>query len=207
MLIKTTDIKPEPLSPPSTSSIGDALNRSKQDPVSLVTELAEVDNGIFVAEIDKSLTKAIGQLQNGKTTHYYSWGNFNLVRLIMYILKQTGPAHAFMTSYSFSQKSIEQLKNRMDKNELLSFRVIIDNRVKSMSPLPFQMLKSCFDYRCTSIHAKIALIWNENWHISIITSQNATDNPKLERGTIFTDAAVFNFDLNTLENEFHRGTP
>jgi hypothetical protein len=200
MLIKTTDIKPEP---PSTSSGGDALN-GKTEPVSLVTEPVEV---IFVAEIDKSLTKAIGQLQNGKTTHFYSWGNFNLVRLIMYILKQTGPAHAFMTSYSFSQKSIEQLKNRLDKKELLSFRVIIDNRVKSMSPLPFQMLKSCFDYRCTSIHAKIALIWNENWHISIVTSQNATDNPKLERGTIFTDATVFNFDLNTLENEFHRGTP
>ena len=207
MLIKTTDIKPEPPSPPLTSSGGEALNGSKQDPVSLVTDLVKVDTGIFVAEIDKSLTKAIGQLQNGKTTHFYSWGNFNLVRLIIYILKQTGPAHAFMTSYSFSQKSIEQLKNRLDKKELLSFRVIIDNRVKSMSPLPFQMLKSCFDYRCTSIHAKIALIWNENWHISIVTSQNATDNPKLERGTIFTDASVFNFDLNTLENEFHRGTP
>ena len=176
----------------------------KQQAASLVTEPVEV---VFVADSDKSLTKAIGQLQNGLTTHFYSWGNFNLVRLMMYILKQTGPAHAFMTSYSFSQKSIEQLKNRMDKNELLSFRVIIDNRVKSMSPLPFQMLKSCFDYRCTSIHAKIALIWNENWHISIVTSQNATDNPKLERGTIFTDTAVFNFDLNTLENEFHRGTP
>jgi len=211
MLIKTTDIKPIPPSPPSTISTGsiteagDALIKSKSEPISLIQENA--DASVFVAEIDKSLTKAIGQLQNGKTTHFYSWGNFNLVRLIMYILKQTGPAHAFMTSYSFSQKSIEQLKNRMDKNELLSFRVIIDNRVKSMSPLPFQMLKTCFDYRCTSIHAKIALIWNENWHISIVTSQNATDNPKLERGTIFTDTTVFNFDLNTLENEFHRGTP
>jgi len=208
MLIKTTEIKPKPPSPPSTSSGGDlssALNGNKPEPISLIQKNA--DCGIFVAEIDKSLNKAIGQLQNGKTTHFYSWGNFNLVRLIMYILKQTGPAHAFMTSYSFSQKSIEQLKNRLDKNELLSFRVIIDNRVKSMSPLPFQMLKSCFDYRCTSIHAKIALIWNENWHISIVTSQNATDNPKLERGTIFTDVSVFNFDLNTLEYEFHRGTP
>lgn len=163
MLIKTTDIKPEPPSPPSTSSGGDALN-GRTEPVSLIQENA--DTSVFIAEIDKSLTKAIGQLQNGKTTHFYSWGNFNLVRLIMYILKQTGPAHAFMTSYSFSQKSIEQLKNRMDKKELLSFRVIIDNRVKSMSPLPFQMLKSCFDYRCTSIHAKIALIWNEKWHIT-----------------------------------------
>lgn len=101
MLIKTTDIKSEPI---STGSGGEALNGSKQDPISLVTESAEADTSIFVAEIDKSLTKAIGQLQNGKTTHFYSWGNFNLVRLIIYILKQTGPAHAFMTSYSFSQK-------------------------------------------------------------------------------------------------------
>jgi hypothetical protein len=203
MLIKTTNIKPEPI---STSSIGDALIGGRQDPISLVTELNEVDTSVFVAEIDKSLTKAIGQLQNGKTTHFYSWGNFNLVRLMMYILKQTGPAHAFMTSYSFSQKSIEQLNLKLSQKQLLSFRVIVDNRVKTMSPIPFQMLMNSFDYRCTSIHAKIALIWNEDWKITILTSQNATDNPKMERGTIFTDASVFDFDLKTLENEFLRGT-
>jgi len=39
-----------------------------------------------------------------------------------------------------------------------------------------------------------------------VTSQNATDNPKLERGTIFTDRSVFDFDLNVLEDEFKRGT-
>lgn len=173
-------------------------------PVSLVQE-----NGsgtAFVADADKSFIKAIGQLQNGLSTHYYSWGNFNLVRLICYLLKQTGPAHAFMTSYSISQKSIEQLNLRMERQELLSFRVIIDNRVKTMSPLPFQMLISSFDYRCTSIHAKVALIWNDLWKITILTSQNATDNPKLERGTIFTDPTVFDFDLNILEHEFQRGT-
>lgn len=177
--------------------------RTKPDPVGLVClEGASV----FVADDEKNLGKAIGQLQPGKATHFYSWGNFNLVRLIMYILKQTGPAHAFMTSYSFSQKSIEQLQNRIESKELLSFKVIIDNRVRSMSPKPFQMLIDSFDYRCTSVHAKVALIWNEKWKICITTSQNATDNPKLERGTIFTDPEVFNFDLKVLENEFERGT-
>lgn len=161
---------------------------------------------VFVADDEQNLTKAIGKLQNGKTTHFYSWGNFNLVRLIVFILKQTGPARVFMTSYSFSQKSIEQLINRIEKKEILSFRVIIDNRVRSMSPKPFQMLTESLDYRCTSVHAKVALIWNDNWKISITTSQNATDNPKLERGTIFTDPEVFDFDLNVLENEFQRGT-
>ena len=178
----------------------------KQQAVSLVLDCENGNSSVFVADADKSLTKAIGQLQNGLTTHFYSWGNFNLVRLMMYTLKQTGPAHAFMTSYSFSQKSIEQLNLKLSQKQLLTFRVIVDSRVKTMSPIPFQMLMNSFDYRCTSIHAKIALIWNEDWKITILTSQNATDNPKMERGTIFTDPSVFNFDLKTLENEFLRGT-
>jgi hypothetical protein len=174
---------------------------SKQDPVSITTQESETT---FVDDITRQLTTAIGKIDLGKTIHYYSYGNFNLVRLIMHLIKQTGPVHVFMTSYSFSQKSIEQLKNRLDKGIILSFRVIVDNRVKTMSPKPFQMLSECFDYRCSSIHAKVALLWNDNWKLSIVTSQNATDNPKLERGTIFSDQDVFNFDFNALENEFNR---
>jgi hypothetical protein len=174
---------------------------SKQDPVSITTQESETT---FVDDITRQLTTAIGKIDLGKTIHYYSYGNFNLVRLIMHLIKQTGPVHVFMTSYSFSQKSIEQLKNRLDKGIILSFRVIVDNRVKTMSPKPFQMLSECFNYRCSSIHAKVALLWNDNWKLSIVTSQNATDNPKLERGTIFSDQDVFNFDFNALENEFNR---
>ncbi len=159
----------------------------------------------FVDKPDSPLTKAIGELVNGKTIHYYSYGNFNLVRLMLYIIKQTGAVHAFMTSYSFSQKSIEAIQRQIELNNLLSFKVIVDNRVRSLSPKPFQMLMQSFDYRCSSIHAKVALLWNDKWKISIVTSQNATDNPKLERGTIFTDDDVFNFDLNALTNEFNSG--
>ena len=168
--------------------------------------LSDQGNTSFIADKDQNLSKAIGQLIPGKDTHYYSWGNFNLVRLIIYLIRQTGPVHCLMTSYSFSQTSIEQLQNRIEKKDLLSFRVIIDNRVKTMSPKPFQMLMQSFDYRCTSVHAKVALLWNDKWKLSIVTSQNATDNPKLERGTIFTDPSVFEFDLNVLEDEFKRGT-
>ena len=54
--------------------------------------------GEFADDKSKTLIKSIGQLQNGKTTHYYSYGNFNLVRLLAHLLKQTGPANIFMTS-------------------------------------------------------------------------------------------------------------
>ena len=174
----------------------------KADPVSFKESGSDFS---FTDEQDLALVKAIGVLEQGKTTHYYSYGNFNLVRLMLYIMKQVGQVHAFMTSYSFSQKSIEQIQNRLEAKDLLSFRVIIDNRVRSLSPKPFQMLMESFDYRCSSIHAKVALLWNDEWNISIVTSQNATDNPKLERGTIFTDKSVFDFDLNALQNEYNRG--
>ena len=159
----------------------------------------------FVDDQSKALTKAIGDITPGKTTHYYSYGNFNLVRLMLHIIKQTGPLHAFMTSYSFSQKSIEAIQRQIETKNFLSFKVIVDNRVRSLSPKPFQMLIESFDYRCSSIHAKVALLWNDKWNISIVTSQNATDNPKLERGTIFTDKTVFDFDLNALNKEYERG--
>jgi len=168
--------------------------------------IAESKSSRYVADPDQALTSSIGSITQGETVHYYSFGNYNLVRLMVYLLHQTGPAHVFMTSYSFSQKSIEQLQKRIERKEILSFRIIIDNRVKTMSPKPFQMLSTCFDYRCFSIHAKIALIWNDQWKITVITSQNATDNPKMERGVIYTDSKLFDYDLKTLEDVFKRGS-
>ncbi len=159
-----------------------------------------------VSDQEKTLTGSIGVITNGETLHYFSYGNFNLVRLILFLIKQTGPVHCFMTSYSFSQKSIESLQKRIERRDFLSFRVIVDNRVKTMSPKPFQMLSKSFDYRCISVHAKIALLWNDKWKIDIVTIQNATDNPKMERGIIYTDPFVFDFDLKALEDAFERGS-
>ena len=115
----------------------------------------------FIADAEKSLARAIGQLTNGREHLYYIWGNFNPVLLISYLIKQTRPAHVFMTSYSFSQKSIEQLQNKISKGDILSFKIILDNRVQVMSPKTFQMIASSFDYRCISVHAKVALLWND----------------------------------------------
>lgn len=160
----------------------------------------------LLADPDVLLTKSIGVLDPDRNIHFYSWANFNLVKLILYLLKQTGPASLFMTSYSFSQKSIESLNARKASGLIREIKVLVDNRVKVMSPKPFQMLAGSFDYRCTSVHAKVALIWNETWKISVITSQNATDNPKLERGVIYTDPAIFDFDYKTLSDVFDRGS-
>lgn len=197
MLVSSLSIKPQ--QNPSSRS-----RSARPQPTTLLQDASQPS--VFVSDKDQTLIKAIGLIAQGTTTHYYSFGNFNLVRLVIHLLKQTGPAHVFLSSYSFSTKSIQQLHNLLDKQHILSFKVLLDNRVRSISPKPFQLISTMFNYRCTSVHAKTALIYNDSWQITIVTSQNATDNPKMERGIIYTDPQVFHFDFQNLSNAFFRGT-
>ena len=97
----------------------------KTDKPEALSLIAIHDEHEFVDDKSQSLTKAIGLLSAGKTTHYYSYGNFNLVRLILHILKQTGPANVFMSSYSISSESIEQLQRHIQLKKILTFKLKI----------------------------------------------------------------------------------
>lgn len=150
---------------------------------------------------------ALGVITAGVDKHFYSNGAFNLIQLVLYLLKQTGPAHLFLSTYSISNESIGTLLKYRDRGEILSVRFLIDNRVRTISPKPFDYLLTSFPdaCRCCALHAKVALVWNDTWHISVVGSQNATHNPKLERGIIHTSCDIFEFDLKTLCDEFERG--
>lgn len=152
------------------------------------------------------ITKHLGELISGQDKHYWSFSNFNMMKLIFWVLEQTGPADILISTYSISPKTLQGVMNRREKGLIRNIRFIVDNRVRSLSPKPFDLLVASFDYRCTSIHAKVACIWNEKWNITIVSSQNCTDNPKMERGVIYTGSDVFNFDKKVLEDAFDRGT-
>ena len=98
------------------------------------TELQADPDPDLVDFVSGALTKSIGRITPGRQKHYYSDGNFNLLRLIFHILKQTGPAHIMMSTYSISQDSLEKVRNRLNQGEILSIRFLINNRVKVMSP-------------------------------------------------------------------------
>lgn len=150
----------------------------------------------------------LGVLSKGVNKHFYSKGAFNLIQLVLYILEQVGPANVFLSTYSISMDSISTLSRKRDEGTIKDIRFLIDNRVRSISPKPFDYLITSFPgaYRCCALHAKVALIWNDDWHISVVGSQNATHNPKLERGIIHTTTDVWTFDYNLLNNEFNNGT-
>lgn len=155
-----------------------------------------------------SAPSGLGVITMGHDKHFYSRGAFNLVQLVLYLLKQTGPAHVFISSYSIAEESLAVLRKRKEQGEILSIRFLIDNRVRTISPKPFDYLVTSFPdaYRCCALHAKVALIYNGRYQLSVVGSQNATHNPKLERGIIHTSKEIFQFDLKALSDEFEHGT-
>lgn len=152
--------------------------------------------------------KFLGMIEHGINKHFYTRGAFDLVQLVLYILKQTGPADVVISSYSISENTLKTLRRMVDAGEIASIRFLIDNRVRSISPKPFDVMVNSFPgcYRCLALHAKVALISNSEWKITVIGSQNATHNPKLERGIIHTDPNIFVFDEEILNDEFNKGT-
>ncbi len=156
---------------------------------------------------DQKLHQVIGRIQKGETKHWWSRGTFNSIRLLLHIVGQVRLCDIFISTYSISERSVRQLKIAQEKGMIKDIRFLIDNRVRSVSPKPFQALCGYFPnmVRTTSIHAKVTTIKNDDWAISIISSMNATDNNKIERGVISTDPAVFEFDNQLLNDEFNRG--
>ena len=199
MLIKCSDI---PVQKDCTEDFSGTLHVQRK-----ISRLDAADDDIDIVDDILLHPDGLGVIRNGYSKHFYSSGAFNLIQLIFFVLKQTGPAHLFLTSYSISMDSITALRRKLDAGDILSARFLIDNRVRSISPKPFDFLISSFPgcYRCCALHAKVALIWNDRWHVSVVGSQNATYNPKLERGIIHTDKTVFDFDYKTLCDEFDRG--
>lgn len=149
----------------------------------------------------------LGTIEHGYDKHFYTRGAFDLVQLVLYILRQTGPADVVICTYSVAEQTLKTLHRMVESGEIRSIRFLIDNRVRSISPKPFDVLVNTFPgcYRCLALHAKVALISNNEWKISVVGSQNATHNPKLERGIIHTSPQIYAFDEEILDQEYESG--
>ena len=156
-----------------------------------------------LADPETSLRKQIGILEHNVCINFWSYGSFSLHELMFYILQQTGPAHINMCTWSISQDAIEKIIRKYQKGEILSIRFLLDPRVKVCKAKPLQMLSATFSHKILRVHAKVVTIENEVWKISVVSSQNATTNPKLERGVIFISDEIFNFDKTVFEHEFN----
>ena len=107
-----------------------------------------------------------------------------------------------VATWSICTEAMERILRLVSDGTILTIRFILDPRVKVRNPLPLQILIKNFPYVLAPCHAKVTLIHNEDWNVSVITSQNMTRNPRMERGVISTSPEIFKFDKEVFDESF-----
>lgn len=146
------------------------------------------------------LKKHIGDIDFTKTTHFVTSGRWSMNDLMSYVLLQVGPSDVMVATWSIAEIAIRQVLKHYDEGLIKSISFLLDPRVKVRNPIPLQLLSANFHYRLspTGCHAKVTLIRSEDHYISIVSSANMTQNPRIERGVIFPFKDVYEFDYKWL---------
>lgn len=162
------------------------------------------DSVSFIGEPWTVLSKHIGRLEHGSVVNFWTFGRYAMHDVLAYVCRQIGPCRATACTWAITEKAVTQLLNLKKNGLLTEFRLWIDPRVKVRNPVPLQMCLANFPVTIAPVHAKVTVIENAEWKISISGSLNFTTNPQPERGTIQVIDHVFESDKRILDDQFDR---
>ena len=125
--------------------------------------------------------------------------------IMQWILDQTGPAAIKMTSFSISEEFLRRLYFIRQEGLVTDIDIVLDfkatNKTLILWPFIAQTVRSCY---LASSHAKILLVGNDRWKVSVVTSQNLTRGNRYESGCISTSPEIFDSLTEQINNVITR---
>jgi len=150
----------------------------------------------LIGESYRHLKTHLGELERDKVYEYYTDGAWSLHQLIEHISLQIGASNMWLTSYSISEKPVRRLLELKEKGLIRNLVCLLDTRAKDRKGEAFQLLSTFAQITMVELHAKVAIFENEDWGVSILTSQNLTKNRRIEAGTIHSNKQSAHFHKN-----------
>lgn len=153
----------------------------------------------------KQLRQVIGQLAQGDTIAYATGGQWSSHEMLRYCLQTTGPARVALTTWAVTEDPLRMIHQLINSGQITAFDCVFDYRTEKRKPEALQFAKSIeARVKLSHCHAKILVIQNDTWSITVVSSANFTNNPRLEAGTIFTSKAAADFYLSIIQKEFDK---
>jgi hypothetical protein len=130
--------------------------------------------------------------------HFTGSSRFALHDLAIYWASKIGPVHALISSFNISVDAARQFMVAYSHGKFFSLKFLLNAQKKNNFRRALTVIGDKFPIKLMNIHAKIALLWNDDYHIDILYSGNCSNNQNKERGVIFTDRETFEFDYGYL---------
>jgi hypothetical protein len=137
---------------------------------------------------------------------FASEGTFSMHELLEFLLQKTGPATVRVMSFSITEVAIRTFLNLMEHGSIKKLECIFDLTVKRHRlGLLYFMNNVVSAISLTKNHAKLILIQNKNWKITVVGSANFNVNDKIEAGVISAQPDFFNFYNEQFNQWFNQG--
>ncbi len=136
---------------------------------------------------------------------YFGMG-LHTLGLLQWILRQTGKATVFVSSYSTSEPFLNGFYLLRQKDKVEKAMLLLDQRAARKTLQLEQLMTGAFDnVFLGQNHSKVLLVRNSRWHVSVVTSQNQTYGQRAESTIITTDKQVYEQLMNQMEDSIvHR---
>jgi len=127
------------------------------------------------------LNSLIQKIEKDTALHLPSFGNWSFNHMIAHCLKVTGSAKVYLTSWTISEQPVKEILQLLDNGTITELSCLFDSRVPKQCPNAYQIAQHRFaDLKLCHIHAKIAVIINDDYQVTINSSANLSRNDAIE---------------------------
>lgn len=112
--------------------------------------------------------------------------------LLGWILQQTGPADIYVSTFSTSDAFLRGFHNLKKKELILKSVLLADLKASRKTYRLYREMQQCFDaVYLSQNHSKVLLVQNDQWTVTVISSQNQTYGDRAECTLVTTSQDVF----------------
>jgi len=131
-----------------------------------------------ICKVNQSVAECFPIIEQGFDYHFSTAGIWSSHDLLFHIISLIGPAHVTIATWSITEAPAAMLMRGLLEKQILSLNALFDVRVRVRSPSSFEFIKHNLGEFCkiSSCHAKVTVIENDDWKISITGSANYTNN-------------------------------
>lgn len=138
----------------------------------------------------------------GQIIPFMTHGAWSLHQLLEYILLHTGPAKVSFTTWTITEDPMRAVLALIDRGLITELLAIFDYRIEKRKPEAFQFANQIVSkIKLTKCHAKVLVVENTDWQVTVIGSSNFSKNPRLEAGVLFTDESTCRFTTQWITAE------
>ncbi len=148
----------------------------------------DISHEFFISENYKHFYSQLTEIEQNKLYTFMSFGNWSLKHVVFHLLKLAGKSNVWSTTYGLGPNAAKGIVSGLNNGLIDSFNFLYDNKIKSYKVEAHDICISNFPVKICSIHAKITVLLNKNWGVTISGSANWSDsNNKIETTIISTN--------------------